>query len=117
MGHGRQWMSWVHRDDLVELILHAVDRESLSGPVLGTAPRPVTNLEFTKTLGRVLGRWTILPMPRLGARVVLGKFSEVLLGGQKCRPRRTLDSGFTFRHPELEPALRDILSENPPPRA
>ena len=114
LGDGRQWMSWVHRDDLVDLILHALERESVSGPLLGTAPQPATNLEFTKTLGRVLGRWTILPMPRLGARILLGKVYEVLFGSQKCRPRRTLESGFTFRHPELEPALRDVLQSPDP---
>jgi uncharacterized protein (TIGR01777 family) len=117
MGHGRQWMSWVHRDDLVDLILYAAERESLSGPVLATAPHPVTNLEFTKTLGRVLGRWTILPLPRLGARILLGKIQEVLFGSQKCLAKRTLESGFAFRHPDLEPALRDILRENSSPRA
>lgn len=111
LGHGRQWMSWIHREDLVELILRAVEQESMSGPVLGTAPHPATNFEFTKTLGRVLRRWTILPMPRLGARLLLGKVYEVLFGSQKCRPKRTLESGFTFRHPELEPALRDVLQK------
>jgi uncharacterized protein len=109
LGHGRQWMSWIHRDDLIELILQAVEKESLSGPLLGTSPHPVTNLEFTKTLGRVLGRWAILPMPRLAGRILLGKVADVLFGSQKCVPKRTLQSGFTFRHPELEPALRDVL--------
>ena len=111
LGHGRQWMSWIHREDLIELLLRAVEQESMSGPILGTAPHPATNLEFTKTLGRVLGRWTILPMPRLGARLLLGKVCEVLFGSQKCRPKRALDGGFTFRHPELEPALRDVLQK------
>lgn len=109
LGDGRQWMSWIHRDDLVDLVLRAAENESMSGPYLGTAPKPVTNLEFTKTLGRVLGRWTILPMPRWGARILLGKVTEVLFGSQRCRPQRTLDTGFAFRHTELEPALRDVL--------
>ncbi len=109
LGSGRQWMSWIHREDLIDLFLHALENESLSGPVLGTGPKPVTNLEFTKTLGRVLGRWTILPMPAWQARILLGKVYEVLFGSQKCRPKRTLESGFVFRHPELEPALRDVL--------
>jgi uncharacterized protein len=109
LGDGRQWMSWIHREDLAALLLHAVENESLSGPYLGTAPNPATNLEFTKTLGRVLGRWTILPMPAWQARIILGKVYEVLFGSQRCRPKRTLESGFAFRHPELEPALRDVL--------
>jgi uncharacterized protein len=111
LGHGRQWMSWIHRDDLVGLILHAAETESMSGPYLGTTPTPVTNLEFTKTLGRVLGRWTILPMPAWQARIILGKVYEVLFGSQKCRPKRTLESGFSFKHVELEPALRDVLEK------
>lgn len=109
LGSGRQWMSWVHRDDLVELLLHALGTEPLSGPLLATSPGPVSNLEFTKTLGRVLGRWTILPMPRWQVRLLFGKVADVLCGSQKCRPRRTLESGFAFRHGTLEAALRDAL--------
>jgi len=109
LGDGRQWMSWIHRDDLVELFLRAVEDDTWSGPLLGTGPNPVRNLEFTKALGRVLGRWTILPMPRWQARLMLGKVYEVLYGSQRCRPKRTLETGFAFRHPELEPALREIL--------
>ncbi len=113
IGSGRQWMSWIHRTDLVGLYLHALETESLSGPLLGTADRPVSNLEFTKTLGRVLGRWTILPMPRWQARLMFGKVAEVLCSSQRCRPRRTLATGYVFKHPELEPALRHILDASP----
>lgn len=110
LGSGDQWMSWVHRDDLVSLFLHAVEQEGLSGPVLGTAPHPVRNIEFTKTLGRVLGRWTILPMPGWQAKLLFGKMSAILLGSQKCRSRRAAESGFSFAYPDLEPALRQVLS-------
>src|SRR5262249_53765663 len=109
LGDGQQWMSWVHREDLVALFLHALENESLSGPLLGTSPNPVRNLEFTKTLGRVLGRWTILPLPRWQARLMLGKVEQVLYSSQRCRPKRTLESGFAFRYLELDPALREIL--------
>lgn len=109
LGSGRQWMSWIDRDDLVDLLLFAAEKESLSGPVLGISPNPVTNLEFTKAMGRVLGRWTILPMPRWQVRLVLGRVAEVLCGSQKCRPKRALEAGFAFRHPDLEPCLRRIL--------
>jgi NAD dependent epimerase/dehydratase family enzyme len=102
-------MSWIHRDDLVQLILHAAENDALSGPLLGTTPNPVRNLDFTKALGRALGRWTILPLPRFQARILLGRVVEMLYGSQRCTPKRTLESGFTFRHPELEPALREIL--------
>jgi uncharacterized protein (TIGR01777 family) len=110
LGNGLQWMSWIHVDDLVALLLHGLERETLSGPLLGTAPSPATNRDFTKTLGRALGRWTILPMPAWQLHLVMGPVAEVLLGSQRCRPARTLGSGFVFRHPELEPALRSLLA-------
>ena len=110
LGDGRQWMSWIHRDDLADLLLRAVEDDSLSGPLLGTSPNPVRNLDFTKALGRALGRWTILPLPRWQARLMLGKVSEMLYASQRCRPKRTLECGFAFRHPDLAAALRQILS-------
>lgn len=113
LGDGRQWMSWIHREDLVRLILHAAENESLSGPLLGTSAAPATNLEFTRALGRSLRRWTILPMPRWQARILLGRVCEVLYGSQRCCPKRTLEGGFTFDHPELEPALQGILRDTP----
>lgn len=109
LGSGAQWMSWIHLDDVAALYLHAAETEAVSGPLLGTSPAPVTNLEFTKTLGRVLGRWTILPMPRWQMRLIFGKIASVLVGSQRGRPNRTLASGFSFAHPDLEPALRTIL--------
>jgi len=109
LGSGRQWMSWIHRDDLVSLLLHAIETEGVSGPLLGTAPAAVTNLDFTRALGRTLGRWTILPMPRWMLRFAVGKVAGVLCSSQRCLPRRTLDSGFVFRHPELESALREVI--------
>ena len=109
LGHGRQWMSWIHVEDLAALIVHALETDALSGPLLGTSPVPVTNADFTKTLGRVLGRWTILPMPAWQARLLFGEVADVLTGSQRCRPIRTLAGGFTFRFPELEPALRHLL--------
>jgi hypothetical protein len=115
LGDGRQWMSWIHVDDLVALILHALETDSLSGPLLGTSPSPVRNAEFTRSLGRALGRWTVLPMPGWQLRVLFGKVAEVLLGSQRCRPHRTLQSGFSFRHPELGPALQAILEPSPGP--
>jgi uncharacterized protein (TIGR01777 family) len=111
LGSGRQWMSWIHRDDLVDLFLLAIERESLAGPLLGTAPRPVTNADFTKALGRALGRWTLLPMARWQMELIFGKVAEALCGSQKCRPRRAIESGFSFRHPDLDPALRQILAD------
>lgn len=112
LGSGQQWMSWIHRDDLVDLYLRAIENDSWSGPIVATAPHPVTNLEFTRTLGRMLGRWTILPMTRWQIRALFGKVADVLCASQRCHPKRALESGFVFRHPELEPALREILDRD-----
>jgi uncharacterized protein (TIGR01777 family) len=109
LGSGRQWMSWIHREDLVNLILHALRTESISGPLLGVSPEPVTNRDFTRTLAGVLGRWAILPMPRWQMRLLFGKVAEVLCGSQKCLPRGAARSGFAFAYAGLEPALREIL--------
>ena len=105
-------MSWIHRDDLVDLYLHAIEKDDLAGPILGTSPNPVTNLEFTKALGRVLGRWTLLPMPHWQLRALFGKVADVLVGSQRCRPKRTLESGFAFKYPDLEAALRQVLEND-----
>jgi uncharacterized protein (TIGR01777 family) len=110
LGNGRQYMPWIHIDDLVELMLLAATNPALSGPVNGVAPHPVTNHEFTKTLGRLLGRPTFMPaVPPIALRVLIGEFGQVLLDSQRAVPRAALDAGFVFRFPELEPALREIL--------
>jgi hypothetical protein len=109
-GSGDQYMSWIALDDVVAAIQHALGATELSGPVNTVAPTPVTNLEFTKTLGRVLSRPTVLPIPAFAARLVFGEMAqELLLSGQRAVPARLLAAGFRFRHPELEEALRSIL--------
>ena len=111
LGSGRQWMSWVSIDDVVLAIGHALVTSSVAGPLNVVAPRPVTNAEFTKTLGRVLGRPTIFPMPAFAARLAFGEMAdELLLSGQRVVPRRLLESGYRFRHEDLEPALRHVLA-------
>jgi uncharacterized protein (TIGR01777 family) len=110
LGSGRQWMSWIALDDLTRAILHAIQTEGLSGPVNCVAPAPVTNAEFTRTLGRVLRRPTLLPAPALALRLLLGQIAdEVLLCSARVLPRRLLDSGFEFGDPRLEPALQRLL--------
>ncbi len=110
MASGRQWMSWIHIDDHIGIILHAIKDSSLSGPVNLTAPNPVRNREFASTLGRVLRRPAILPVPGLLLKLIYGEMADVLLlSGQKVLPRKAEDSGYTFLFPELEGALRDIL--------
>jgi len=110
LGNGRQYMSWIHIDDLVELMLFAAGNANVSGPVNGVAPHPVTNREFTKTLGRVLGRPTFMPsVPPIALKVLIGEFGQVLLDSQRALPKAAVDAGFSFQFPELEPALREIL--------
>ncbi len=110
IGHGRQWMSWVHLDDVLGLIETAVMETSMTGAVNAVAPNPVTNAEFTRTLGRVLGRPTLLPVPAFALRTLLGDMAEeLLLSGVRAHPNRALASGYAFEHPELEGAMRAAL--------
>ena len=110
LGSGNQFMSWISLDDAVSALHHALRTESLRGPVNVVAPNPVTNAEFTKTLGRVLRRPTIAPMPAFAARLAFGKMAdEALLSSARVLPRKLQESGFRFDHPDLEVALRHVL--------
>jgi uncharacterized protein (TIGR01777 family) len=107
VGSGRQWISWVHVDDLAGIFCMALD--GADGPLNATAPNPVTNAQLTKTLGKVLHRPTIAPVPAIVLRMVLGEGAQVALTGQRVLPQRTMELGYRFRFPELEPALEDLL--------
>ena len=109
LASGRQWMPWIHIDDLVAAMLRMATSPELSGPVNAAAPGEVTNLEFTKTLGRVLKRPTIFPVPRFMLRLLIGQFAEILVASSRIAPQRLLDAGFPFAYPELEAALRHLL--------
>jgi uncharacterized protein (TIGR01777 family) len=110
VGSGTQYWSWVALDDLVRAIEYCLTATSLHGPVNAVAPGAVTNREFTKTLGRVLRRPTIIPMPAFLARLILGEMADdLLLASTHVVPKRLLDAGFSFQYPELEPALRHVL--------
>jgi len=110
IGGGAQWMSWIALDDVIGALRHALGTDALRGPVNAVAPAPVTNAEFTRTLGRVLRRPTLLPMPAFAARLALGEMAdELLLSSQRVLPARLLASGFAFRYPTLEGALRHEL--------
>ena len=107
---GGQYMPWVHVDDWVRLILWILDGADRSGTYNATAPNPVTNAELSKTLGRVLGRPAVMPIPKLAMKARFGsELGETVCGGQRAIPRRALDTGFDFAYPELEPALRNLL--------
>lgn len=107
---GRQYMSWIHIEDEVGILLWALENERVSGVVNATAPKPVTNRELSKTLGRVLNRPAVVPVPGVTLDLMYGKeFGKVLRGGQRVMPRRALDLGYEFKHPELDGALDDLL--------
>lgn len=110
LGSGKQFMSWISIDDVVEAIHHTLATPTLRGAVNVVAPNPVTNLEFTKMLGRVLRRPTIFPVPAFAARLAFGELAdEALLASARVEPARLKASGYRFRHPDLEGALRDLL--------
>jgi uncharacterized protein len=107
---GRQYMSWIHIEDEVGILLWALDNERVSGVVNATAPNPVTNGALSKALGRALNRPAVVPVPGITLDLMYGKeFGKVLRGGQRVMPRRALDLGYEFRHPELDEALEDLL--------
>ena len=113
LGHGRQYMSWVSLEDVTNIIDHVLRTDTLHGPVNVVAPNPVTNSEFTNTLGRVLRRPTIVPgfLGQLATSVLFGQMSEaLLLASQRVEPTRLNDSGYNFQYQTLESALRQILS-------
>ncbi|MFP4137882.1 MAG: TIGR01777 family oxidoreductase [Halomonas sp.] len=108
-GSGRQFMPWVHREDLVRAILFLLERDDLEGPFNGSAPHPVTNAEFTRTLAKQLGRPALFPVPAIVLETVFGEMARLLLTGADMRPRRLQEAGFEFRFVTLEAALADIL--------
>jgi len=110
LGSGRQWLSWISRDDIARAYLHAVAHDELEGPVNAVSPDPVTNAEFTRVLARVLGRPAFLHVPAIAPRLVLGEVAdELLFTSMRARPARLLESGFRFQLPDLEATLRHTL--------
>ncbi|MCE9545646.1 MAG: TIGR01777 family oxidoreductase [Planctomycetia bacterium] len=109
LGSGWQWMSWIHLDDAVNLMLHATAKPDLVGPLNLVSPHPVINRDFTRVLARTLGRPAIFPAPAFALRLAIGEFADVLLGSQRVVPRAAERSGFEFRHPQLSDALEQIL--------
>jgi uncharacterized protein (TIGR01777 family) len=112
VGSGKQWMSWIALDDVVAGIQFALANDSIKGPVNFVAPVPVTNSEFTQTLGKVLSRPTILPIPAFAIKFLFGEMGEaLLLGGQRVAPQRLVAEGYKFSYPQLEKALVHILEK------
>ncbi len=110
VGSGRQYMSWIHRDDWVGLILWLIERSTEDGPFNATAPQPATNQDLSRALGRALHRPSIFPVPAIVLRLAVGELADsVLLAGQRVVPARALAGGFTFRFPTIEAALTDLF--------
>ncbi|MXV76979.1 TIGR01777 family protein [Candidatus Poribacteria bacterium] len=109
LGSGQQWMSWIHVDDVVGIILHALENDSINGALNATAPVPVRNIEFTKALGSVLGKPTILPAPYFGLKLMMGEFADFVLLSQKVLPEKTVASGYEFQFTTIDSALSDLL--------
>jgi uncharacterized protein len=110
LGGGQHYWSWIALDDVLSAIHHVLTDKSLNGPVNVVAPRAVTNLEFTKTLGKVLGRPTVFAVPAFAIKLLFGEMGEeAMLASSRVQPSRLQQSGFAFRFPELEPALRYLL--------
>ncbi len=113
VGSGRQWWSWVSLDDVVAAYRHGARRANSAGPVNLASPNPATSAQFTKALGRALGRPTVFPLPGLAVKTLFGERGEaVLLEGQRALPARLLDAGFSFTYPTIDAALERALSES-----
>jgi uncharacterized protein (TIGR01777 family) len=109
VGNGKQWMSWIHHEDLGSLFLLALDNAQASGALNGTAPNPVTNKEFGKALGRALHRPAFMPTPAFALRLALGEVADVITTGQRVLPKMPLALGLQFRFPTIDAALADIV--------
>lgn len=109
IGSGRQWFSWIHRDDLVNLIIQALTRSDIEGVLNATAPNPVRMTELAETMGQVMNRPSWLPVPSFALEALLGDGAMVVLEGQQVLPKRTLASGFNYQYPTVKQALGEIL--------
>ena len=110
IGSGEQWMSWIHLEDLIALILFAIATPHLTGAVNASAPGPVTNAVFTRALARAIHRPAILPIPHFALRLLFGEMAEILFASQRVIPEAALRAGFQFRFPEIAAALEDLLA-------
>ncbi len=110
MGSGKQWLSWIHVEDIVRLIAYCIDNDELQGPVNATAPEPVTNEEFGKAIGRAMKRPHWMPVPAFMLKLLLGELSALLLEGQRVLPQRAIDAGFRYEYPTIDAAMDSLVS-------
>ncbi|MBI5367442.1 MAG: TIGR01777 family protein [Planctomycetes bacterium] len=109
VGNGRQWLSWIHRDDLLSMITWAIDESRVRGPLNGVAPNAERNLDFSRGLARALGRPCWAPVPPFALRWVMGEVADVIANGQRVTPKKALELGFAFKYPGLEAALKEAV--------
>ena len=111
IGNGKQWMSWIHMDDIVGMIRFAIENETINGAINGTAPTPVTNKDFSKSLGRAVKRPAIFPMPAFVVKLLFGEMGEeLLLAGQRVVPEKMINAGYEFKFTQLDEALKEIVA-------
>ena len=110
IGRGQAWWSWVHVDDVVGAILHALDDDGVEGAINLTAPNPVRNSQFSSALGRALRRPALMPVPPMALKLMLGEGASVLLASQRILPTRTLDLGYRFKFTDIDAALQDLVA-------
>jgi hypothetical protein len=110
IGSGKQYMPWIHRDDLIGIYLAALDNDQFAGPINAAAPEPVTNRQFAKALGRAINRPAVAPVPGFAIKLLYGEMSQIVLGGVRMVPGRAAELGYAFAHPDLDEALRDTLT-------
>lgn len=109
VGSGTQWFSWIHRDDVIGIIILAAENKNLHGPINATATAPLTMKEFSTALGRALGRPSWLPLPGLVLKLALGEMSDILLYGQRVLPCKAVEAGYVFKYESADKALKDII--------
>jgi uncharacterized protein (TIGR01777 family) len=111
IGSGKQWMSWVHMDDITGFIRYAIENESVSGQYNLVSPHPLRNKDFGSVLGKALGRPSFFPVPAFALKAALGELGDVLLTGQRALPHKAVKEGYTFKYPELDEALQSIIKK------
>jgi uncharacterized protein (TIGR01777 family) len=109
LGNGKQWTSWLHIDDIVGMYLHALDNDKISGPLNAVSSNPIRMKEFAKTLGKVIKRPSLFPVPKFMLKIIIGEAAEVVTGSQKVIPDKLIKNGYKFKFTKLEDALKDLL--------
>jgi len=110
LGNGKQYLPWIHIEDLVQSFLFVINNQNLSGPLISSTPEPSRNSEFAKAIGKILSRPSFLPAPAFGLKFILGEFAEFLLSSQRTKPQKLMESGFQFKYPDAYSALNSLLN-------